>query len=498
MPVSKIITSFNAGELSPRLESRTDLEKYSSGCRRLENFVIMPYGGVNRRPGMQWMGAAKLANRKARLIGFNFSVTTNFILEFGHNYLRFWSNGLPVESSPGVPCEIATPFAEEDLFEFQHVQINDVMYLTHGNHPVQKISRIADAVWTISEVAWDYPAFRDENISDATITPGSTTGGGISLVASAPVFDAGNVGGFYQIGHRRSTATLARSINANNINSDPLRVLGSWELTTHGTWDATVILQRSYNGGTTWEPVRSWVGNSDRNVQTTGVEEKECLLRIRVEGFASTTGTPVAVAYLEAVESVVYGVVKITAVQDSTHATADVVKDLQSANATSIWSEGAWSGRRGFPRTVVLHGQRLVFGGCKGAAQTVWASEVNNFETFRFATRDDSAFTFTIASAEQNIINWMVSHDALLIGTSGDEYTMSATDDAKAITPTNVRVRRQSRYGSKYFPALLVNENTLFVQRQGRKVREFVYNFEKNGYVSPDLTLLSEHSLPAK
>ncbi|MCD6149207.1 hypothetical protein J7J13_00275, partial [bacterium] len=40
---------------------------------------------------------------------------------------------------------------------------------------------------------------------------------------------------------------------------------------------------------------------------------------------------------------------------------------------------------------------------------------------------------------------------------------------------------------------LLVNDVVLFLQRGGTKVRELVYNFEKDGYVAPDLTILSEH-----
>jgi hypothetical protein len=45
------ITSFNAGELSPKINERQDVEKYSSGCRTLEDFIPIKYGCVERRPG---------------------------------------------------------------------------------------------------------------------------------------------------------------------------------------------------------------------------------------------------------------------------------------------------------------------------------------------------------------------------------------------------------------------------------------------------------------
>src|SRR4029077_16480006 len=96
MPFHKLTLNFNAGELSPFLISRTDVGKYESGCQLLENFIILPYGGVIRRPGTQYLGMTKFADSQCRLIGFNFSVTTNFILEFGDKYIRFWTNGVQV------------------------------------------------------------------------------------------------------------------------------------------------------------------------------------------------------------------------------------------------------------------------------------------------------------------------------------------------------------------------------------------------------------------
>jgi hypothetical protein len=68
------------------------VEKYRTGCRRLENMIVLPYGGVYRRAGTEYLGEAKLGNKRCRLIGFNFSVTTRFVLELGDQYLRVWGN----------------------------------------------------------------------------------------------------------------------------------------------------------------------------------------------------------------------------------------------------------------------------------------------------------------------------------------------------------------------------------------------------------------------
>jgi hypothetical protein len=103
-----LVTALNAGELSPYMDARTDVEKYRTGCRRLENMIVLPYGGVYRRAGTEYLGEAKLGNKRCRLIGFNFSVTTRFVLELGDEYLRVWGNNGPVLSG-GTPLELASP-----------------------------------------------------------------------------------------------------------------------------------------------------------------------------------------------------------------------------------------------------------------------------------------------------------------------------------------------------------------------------------------------------
>jgi len=45
--------TFSGGEFSPKIDTRTDTEKYASGCRRLENMIPRKYGSVEKRPGTE-------------------------------------------------------------------------------------------------------------------------------------------------------------------------------------------------------------------------------------------------------------------------------------------------------------------------------------------------------------------------------------------------------------------------------------------------------------
>lgn len=51
------ILSFNAGELSPKIDARSDVEKYSSGCRDMDNMLPLIYGAAERRPGTKYIAA---------------------------------------------------------------------------------------------------------------------------------------------------------------------------------------------------------------------------------------------------------------------------------------------------------------------------------------------------------------------------------------------------------------------------------------------------------
>lgn len=487
------IVAMNAGELSPKLDARVDLQKYASGCRQLQNATVFTYGGFTRRPGTQYIAGAKHNDKKCRLLDFQFSTTTTFVLELGHQYIRFYTDGGQIMKG-GTEYERSTPWKEDELFDIQYSQINDVMYMVHPNHPVQKLSREADDDWTLEEVVFDLPPLLDENLTTITITPSAKTGTGITLTASSSLFANGHIGSYWQIAHVRDAVSEQIALTA-NASSASVKVLGDWSMRTYGKWEADVLIQRSVDDGSTWETIRKYTGQEDRNVDVSGTEDDEVLLRIKIENYVAHSGTPDPRSVLEAVDALIYGLVKITAVASGTSATADVVDDIHSTVATTIWSEGSWSDVRGYPRAVTIYEQRMVFAGTSHKPQTIWASVTGDYENFRRGSDDDQGFSYTLGATKRNAIQWLVNQKALLIGTSGGEWSMSAGGQGteEPLTPTNVFVRQHDTKGSNSVQALMVNDVVLFIQRAGKKVREFAYTFESDGYKAPDMTKLAEH-----
>ena len=94
--IAKTLLSFSAGELSPWLDSRVDLEKYGSGCRTLENFIVTPQGGLMKRPGMELLGALATGATAGRLVAFQISTASAALLAIGGGKVRVWLNGAAV------------------------------------------------------------------------------------------------------------------------------------------------------------------------------------------------------------------------------------------------------------------------------------------------------------------------------------------------------------------------------------------------------------------
>lgn len=503
----RALNQFTAGELSPLLDARVDLDKYAAGCQFLENFRVMPWGGVTYRSGTLFIAATKYPDQPSRLIPFNFSTSLSYVLELGGGYIRFYRDGAQVQTSPGVAYEIINDFDVTELQEVQYRQINDVIYMVHMNHPVRKITRVTETNWTTENVIWTYPALLDENTSSTTLAAAAVTGAGVALVASADTFTAASVGGYYEIRHRRPSTKLEQDISGATATSAAIAVQGGWTFVTTERWYGRIDIERSADGVTGWEKIRTYTGASDFNANGSGLEATSVFLRIVWTSSGDPYGTPPWVGtpptdYVKAratiytQDTIVAGLVIISGFTDAQNATCVIVNTLESTAATDIWSEGAWSTRRGYPRTLGLFEQRMFFAGTNYRPNTAWGSVVADFENFQYSDFDDGAVAYQFASAQQNPIQWLVSLLRLHAGTSGGEHIIASGNLDEPLTPSNVTVRDPTAYGSEYMQAVKVDSAIIFLQRQGRRIRELrelsVYA-NPSDYAAADLTLLAEH-----
>lgn len=474
------------------LEDRIDLAKFTSAARELQNCIVMPYGGFVRRNGTVYMGACKDSGNAVALVPFIYSTTTRYILELGDGYMRFWNGGVGDQIMSGSAVyEISTPWSASQLFELHYAQDDDLMYFCHPDVARQKLTRLTASTFDLSAVVDEIPPLLEENKTTKTIAVSNAAiGTGRTATASAATFEAGHVGSYFQLRHARDANYVELDLTA-TATSTAMVVEGDWRLETSGVWVGEIEVQQRSQDGSTWETVVKVASDKESNYIRTGSQEKDREMRIEVTAWTSATD---ARAYLENVNSFGNGLIKITAVGSSTSATCDVVETLLSTDATPYWSEGAFSTLRGFPRTVGLFDNRLWYGGTSYQPQVFYGSEIDEYETFPVGTLDTDRLRYKLGGRTQNAIQWILGQQDLFIGTTGEEYRLGTGDSEQTLVPSIVPKRRlQSNRGSERIQAIMAGDVALFVQKGGRRIREYVYDVAQNVYKSPDLTVLSEH-----
>lgn len=168
------------------------------------------------------------------------------------------------------------------------------------------------------------------------------------------------------------------------------------------------------------------------------------------------------------------------------------VYDWRLSNISFTNIPSSW-GANDYPQVVTIMEERLIWANTPSKPQTLWGSVSADYTNQTTGTGDSDAFTYTVGSDKLNVIEWMSPGEILAVGTSGAEFKMTSTSLGEPITPTNISIKRQSNLGSASIPAIQIGNNTLFVQKGGKKVRNFRFKFETNAYDSEDLTILSEH-----
>ena len=478
------MTVFNAGEVSPLMQARTDFERYDNSAKTLQNMLVLTQGPVARRPGTKYIADVKNSSLATRLIPFEFSKDDAYILEFGNLYMRVYRNsGVVLDGASAF--ELATEFLTADLFDIQFAQIANTMYMVHGGHLPQKLTRADHDDWTIVDANFTTGPFIDENVTDTQIRTSGTTGS-ITVIADANLWTTDHIGALWRITHRTESTSLNGTLDANE-SSTTIAVSGGYDFTTHGTWTGTVRLERSFDNGSTYEAVTTRHSEDDTNIDFPDTEETSGVIyRATMVDYISG----VATYNLSVFDSSQNGIVRITAFTDANEVTATVISDLADTVDTKRWAEGYWSDDNGFPQTVVFHQERVVYAGSDSFPQTVWVSETGGlYENMTAGLDDDDAFVFTLQG--QNPIQWLASQDFILVGTTSGAGRIGRTGEA--LTPTNTEFRMQAPHGSAYIQAALAGDAVLYVERGGFKVREFVFSLERDSFVAPDLTVLSEH-----
>lgn len=154
--------SFAAGEISPEVANRVDLDKYNSAVLKARNCHIRPYGPIYKRPGMRFVARTKYSDKKSIIVPFNGAGDADYLLEIGHEYIRVHKDGQYL----GV--ELATPYIENTLTNLRFTQSADTMFIASGDYPVKQLARYSDTDWRFADFTITDMYF-DESLAANTI-----------------------------------------------------------------------------------------------------------------------------------------------------------------------------------------------------------------------------------------------------------------------------------------------------------------------------------------
>jgi hypothetical protein len=475
--VAAQLTNFTAGELSPRLDGRNDLSKYSSGCKTLENFIVYPHGSAARRSGTSFVAEVSSSANKTRLIPFEFSTTQTYMLEFSNLKIRVYKdNGAVLEGDKTITAiTTANPAV--------------VTATSHGYSNGDEV--VITAVVGMTEVNGKRFLVAGKTTNTFQLT--DKDGTNVNSTAYTTYGSAGVSNKVFEVTTPYTTAQLfdikfAQSADVMYI-THPLHEAAKLSRTAHTTWTLADV---DFTNG----PFQ------DVNTTTTTLTPASAGVGTGVNVTASAiTGINDGVGWLTTdVGRQIYfndGYAVITARTNTTVVVVTITTAFAGTGAIAAWQLGAFSETTGHASCVTFFEQRLVFAGTTNQPQTIFFSQSGDYENMDAniggTVADNDAIIYTIASNQVNAIRFMTATRTLIIGTAGGEFSVSGGGVDSAITPTNILIKKQSNHGSANIDAISVGNVILFLQRAKRKIRELAYNYDVDGYVAPDLTILAEH-----
>ncbi len=150
MPPKYIQNTFAGGIIRPELDPRTDLANYYNSVRAGKNVIFFTVGGAANRTGSFFCGKRKYPDKKSRVFSFRFSIAEQYLIEVGHEYIRFWKNDNLIVNGNN-PVEIITGYQEEDLDKLNIVQSADVLYILCNLYKTRELRRYSDTEWEFTE-----------------------------------------------------------------------------------------------------------------------------------------------------------------------------------------------------------------------------------------------------------------------------------------------------------------------------------------------------------
>jgi hypothetical protein len=537
-------SAFNFGELSPWLVARTTFDKYPGAMETCINAIPLIEGGYMRRSGSRYVAAVKHPDKATRLKRFQFSVGESHVLEMGDKYFRFYRHQAQI-TAPDTDAVIANGTFASGITSWtdrstgagaiSHA-VGDTALSLDGNGSDIAWAEQSVAISTAYQTSVHVLKFRVKRAERAVsgdtveVRVGTATvdndlvddkvrGVGYHCIA-IPAPGAANI--FVQFRNTANKSILIDDVSlidntAVEIDS-PYAEADLFQINGPQSADVLYLFHESYAphklqrfANNEWSLTEvDWLDGPyfDTNTTATTLTPSAATGNGITITASAVTGINDGVGFQETdigrlvridnpASGVDWGYAKITGYTSSTAVIADVKDAFATTNADANWALGRWSDTTGWPKVGGFVEQRLVAAGTNSNPQTVWLSQsAADFENMAptasdGTVADDDALDWTISSDEVNPVLWLEEQRNLVVGTTGGEWI--ATSEGAVITPTDINLKKNSFFGSARIVPFIAESRILFVQRAGRVLVEYGYNFDDDAFIGLDLTRLARH-----
>jgi hypothetical protein len=485
------LNNFQFGEVSPALTSRTDTKVYTNAAEQVRNFFIRSEGGLKKRTGTKrWANFGSNPahssdlRQSVRIEPFIFSDDEKYIIAFSNTRIEIFqispttgdiSSIQSITGQSWLVNTTAAPYLEEITF----AQQGDVMFIAHQTFMIRMLTRTSLTTFAVSTFNFDesrdgneiYQPYFPFQPLGVTISSSATTGTGATLTTSDDYFTSDHVGTDLLIGETRCRITAYT--DAQNVTADikgTLRVqlpIDSLETIENSS---IIKVTHALHGLATGASITVERAGSLGGITNSHINGAHTITVIDENSYEFDCGNTA-----------------------SSSAIGGGSPRIITGAATSEWQEQSYSALRGYPAAVTFHQNRLWFGGTLSQPDGIWGSKSGQFFNFDIGdAEDDDALDLTANVGEIFTIRHLVSNRDLQVFTTGAELFVQAPVD-KPVTPSNAQIRRQTPYGASYVKPSVFDGATLFIQKTGSALREFLFTDAEAAYTSVAVSGLAPH-----
>jgi len=481
--------SFQYGEISDNTIMRTDSPIYAASAQSLENMIVLPEGAVKKRHGTKFIYKNTQTNSDLHLAPFVFDDNEQYVIGIGEAYILCWR--LLTDGTVSLVSTITTdtqsnvlPFDKDYLRQYNTAQYGDVMFICHPLFAPRMLTRTSLTTFELSVFSFDqsydgkdtfqpYSSFYSTNV---TLTSSSyTVGSNRTLTTSSPYWDTTgkHIGIVVRYGNSEiridavnsstsATGTVIKELSTRLTVTNPIR-------TRNGS--STIEITHILHGLTAGSAINLADAVAVGGINSSNINGNRTILDVLDENTYT---------------------VNASASANTSEDGGGFVK-VNSNSATVKWDEQSFSALRGYPASVTFHENRLCFGGTLAEPDTIWMSSLGDFFNYNVGDGDDTdAINLVAATGDVNEIRFMRSNRDLQIFTLSDELYVP-TYLNQAITPTNAQIRKQTPFGSEFVLPTSIDGATIFVERGGRAVREYIYSDAEDAYISTAISTVATH-----